>query len=369
MAKRTATKFTGVYERVATGRMHNGKPDICYDIAYQVHGKLTWEKVGWKSEGYDPKLASFVRAERIRAIRHGEELPQEKKSIPFFRDLAKDYLEWAKTHRTREGSDEANRYKNHLSPFFDSKRVDEITPFMVKKFKLELEKKGLADGTIKHCLSIFRDIWNHANLNIPLPIKKGTIPNPKNARERFFSYDEAKRLLEEIKKRSKQFHDMCLLSLLTGLRHKEITGIRGRDISWDHNIINVTDPKNDETDIVYLTPEVRELLSQYKHIPKDELIFKTKKGKRIREVSDTFSKVIDLLGFNKGVTDRRYKLTFHSLRHTYASWLALQGTQLQVIQQLMRHKDVSQTIRYAHLMPDQKKKAAEELTKTFKDKI
>lgn len=350
---------------MANMRMHNGKPDICYDIAYQLHGKLTWEKVGWKSEGYDAKLASFVRAERIRAMRHGEDLPQEKKLIPFYKDLAKQFLTWAETHRTRRGSDEVIRYKKHIGPYFGNKRIDEITGFHLRKFRSELEDKGLSPGTVKHCLSLFRQIWNHAKLDRVNPIREIKIKNPKNARERFFSYDEAKVLLEAIKKRSPQFHDMCLLSLLTGLRHKEITGIKRRDLNFEHELIYVTDAKNDQPDIVYMTIQIIELMKKYQTISSDEYIFRTKKGNRISEVSDTFSKVINNLGFNKGVTDRRYKLTFHSLRHTFASWLALQGEQLQTIQQLMRHKDITQTTRYSHLMPSHKKGAAIELSRRF----
>jgi integrase len=364
MENRRPTKFTGVYESKGK-RKHNGKPDIYYEFNYKLRNKKVWEKVGWASEGYNAKLTSFVRAERIRAIRHGEELPQGKKSIPFFRDLAKDFLEWAKTHRTRDGSDEAIRYKKHLAPYFENKRIDEITGFHLRKFRGELEKKGLSHGTIKHCLSLFRQIWNHARLDRVNPIREIKIKNPKNARERFFSYEEAKILLEAIKKRSYQFHDMCLLSLLTGLRHKEITGIKGRDLNFEHEIIYVTDAKNDQPDIVYMTDQVKNLMEKYRSAPSDEYVFRTKKGTRIMEVSDTFVKVINELGFNKGVDDKRYKLTFHSLRHTFASWLALQGEQLQTIQQLMRHKDITQTLRYSHLIPSQKKKAAVELGERF----
>jgi len=365
MGKRIRTKFLGVYERSSDTRMHNGKTDVCFDISYKARGKKRWEKVGWISEGYNAKLASIVRADRIRSIRHGEELPQEKKAIPYFKDLAKDFLKWAATHRTRSGIDETIRYKKHLAPFLGDKRIDEITGFHLRKLKSSLEEKGLSPGTVKHCLSLFRQIWNHAKIDRVNPIREIKIKNPKNAREKFFSYEGAKILLEAIKERSEQFHDICLLSLLTGLRHKEITGIKGRDLNFEHDIIYVTDAKNDEPDIVYMTAKVKDLLEKYKRTPSDEYIFKTKKGNRITEVSDTFVKVIDELGFNKGVTDRRYKLTFHSLRHTFASWLALQGEQLQTIQQLMRHKDITQTLRYSHLIPSHKKRAAKELSERF----
>ena len=91
--KREITNYSGVYERKSDSRMHNGKLDVCFDIAYKREGKKIWEKVGWVSEGYSAKLASEIRADRIRKIRHGEELPKEKKKAPVFRDVAARYME------------------------------------------------------------------------------------------------------------------------------------------------------------------------------------------------------------------------------------------------------------------------------------
>jgi hypothetical protein len=66
--KRESTKYTGVYQRVSDSREHKGKPDICFDIAFKLDKKLIWEKIGWLSEGYSPKLASDIRSERLRSI-------------------------------------------------------------------------------------------------------------------------------------------------------------------------------------------------------------------------------------------------------------------------------------------------------------
>jgi integrase len=59
--------------------------------------------------------------------------------------------------------------------------------------------------------------------------------------------------------------------------------------------------------------------------------------------------------FNNGVTDRRQKITFHTLRHTFASWLAMQGTPLLTIKELLGHQSLAMTERYSHLSPGQKK--------------
>ncbi|HNR52810.1 MAG TPA: site-specific integrase, partial [Deltaproteobacteria bacterium] len=80
---RKKTRYLGVYEREALNRKNKNSPDIAYDICYRREGKLVWEKAGWESEGYSAKLAEQIRAERIRSMRHGLELPQDKPKTLF----------------------------------------------------------------------------------------------------------------------------------------------------------------------------------------------------------------------------------------------------------------------------------------------
>jgi integrase len=59
------------------------------------------------------------------------------------------------------------------------------------------------------------------------------------------------------------------------------------------------------------------------------------------------------------------KVVFHSLRHTFASWLAIQGTPLYTIKELIGHKSIVMSERYAHLIPDQKIEAVKLLAEKF----
>ncbi len=110
-----------------------------------------------------------------------------------------------------------------------------------------------------------------------------------------------------------------------------------------------------------------------RRMPKDDepknpnaFIFTDSDGRKIKEVSDSFDRVVNRLGFNDGVTDPRQRVVFHSLRHTFASWLAIQGTPIFTIAKLMGHKSISMSERYSHLSPDHKRDAINGLEATLK---
>jgi len=368
---RKLTKYSGVYSRSSSEKTFKGKEDVCFDIAYKVGTKKHWEKVGWASEGYSPKLASEVRAERVRSIRHGEDLPQQKRKVPLFKDLMAKYLSWSEENRSDKGAHDKTRFNLHLSPYLAEKRLDEINSFDLEKIKSDLLKKGLSPATVKYCLIIVRQAYNKAlawgmykGMN---PIKGVKLPILQNTRERFLSYEEAEKLLSELAKRSPDVHDMSLLSLHTGMRAGEIFNLKAHDVDLTHSLITILDPKNKQARHTYMTDAVRAMLSRrIKDLSPDAYIFIRKDGPYF-EMVDIFKTVADEL-FNKNVQDRRQRVTFHNLRHSFASWLALQGESLMTIRELLGHKSFTMTQRYAHLIPDEKKRAVVALAQAFDQK-
>ena len=95
------------------------------------------------------------------------------------------------------------------------------------------------------------------------------------------------------------------------------------------------------------------------------LVFPSRCGGRQASVSKAYDRAVGRLGFNHGIKDHRDKVVFHTLRHTFASWLAIQGTPILTIKELMGHKSIEMTMRYAHLIPDQKHHAIKEMINSF----
>jgi integrase len=166
-----------------------------------------------------------------------------------------------------------------------------------------------------------------------------------------------------------QLHNMSLLSLHTGMRAGEIFKIKWADINLQEGIISIQDAKGGSR-AAYMTKEIKAMFQTIKpeNNHADKLIFKSDEGEIIKQISNSFDRVVDDLKFNEGITDRRQKLTFHSLRHTYASWLVMQGTPLYTVQKLMGHKTIALTERYAHLAPDTLKAAVSNFENNLKVK-
>lgn len=378
--ERRKTAFTGVYERKGEVRKLKNKPDICYDITYKADGKLVWEKIGWQSEGYSAVLASQIRSERLRSIRHGQDLPKDKKKAPFLKDIAKRYLDWAQENKNRKGVEDRSRYENHLKLRFEEKRLNEITTLDLERMKVELAKAGYSPSTITHCLALMRQMFNKARdwgLYVgENPVTKVKKPVIKNQRQRFLSFDEAAALLAALRQNTRRkknpgelkdtkLHDIAVISLHTGARAGEVFNLRGQDVDFETSLLAFVDTKNNETRHAIMTETVREILSRRMPTAPQAYIFTDRQGRKIKEVSNAFENIVDDLGLNAGVTDPRRKITFHSLRHTFASWLALRGETIQTIAELLGHKTLQMTMRYSHLTKDHKRRAVLGLEEDF----
>ena len=401
------TKYPGVRYKEVDTRQHKGKADSYFLIRYGREGQTINEGVGFKSEGIDAKYASAERAEIVKNIRLGtgcqslkekreleskrkaDELArketQKRENMPFDK-LAIKYVEWAKGEKKSWKNDQS-LYLNHIKPALGNVPIKDISMIHMEKLKRNLQtKKGrygkkLSDATIKHCLVLIRQMFNRAiswrmyqGIN---PVTATAKENKKflktsdNKRVRFLSREEADLLLDELKSRSQQLHDICQLSLYTGMRMGEIFNLSWNDIDLEHENISIKDPKSGESRNAYITPPLSKLFQRIKDNASkaNGLVFKSSNGKKIREISNVFNRVTEKLRLNKNVTDQRDKVVAHTLRHTFASWLAMQGSPIITIQKLMGHSNLEMTLRYAHLSPSHERDAVIKLATGKRNKV
>jgi site-specific recombinase XerD len=106
-----------------------------------------------------------------------------------------------------------------------------------------------------------------------------------------------------------------------------------------------------------MSDAVKEMLQKNFQNKTMDLAFPDTNGNQIKYMSKTFPRTVSGLGFNKDISDDREKVVFHTLRHTFASWQVQNGMDLYTLQKLMGHKSFQMVQRYAHLAPDNLKKA------------
>ena len=117
---------------------------------------------------------------------------------------------------------------------------------------------------------------------------------------------------------------MSLLSLHTGMRASEIFNLKWASVDIDHSLIDILDAKGGSR-TGHMTGEVKKMFKRLKRGQPNGLVFKDRNGNQIKEASNSFERAVNDLRLNDGVTDRRQKVTFHTLRHTFASWLVQNG--------------------------------------------
>lgn len=103
--------------------------------------------------------------------------------------------------------------------------------------------------------------------------------------------------------------------------------------------------------------------------PTDYVFKDIKHGGRIGKISSSFLRSVDKLGLNKGIVDPRQKVVFHSLRHSFASWLVESGTDLYTVKELLGHADYSMTARYSHIGAESLRGAVNKLTKPQEEEM
>ena len=380
----TKTKFIGVRYREHATRKHGIRPDRYFALNYKTGGLVKNEGVGWESEGWTAEkafnLLAEIRAnlkagsgprtlaERREAMQEQEEnrkaarRAKAKREITFRQFWEQIY--WpATTTRKKPKSVDAERhlFTRWLAPLHDVP-LPHITLPRLDAVVSAMLKAGKAPATVKYALAVVSQVWNHAALMDVVtgesPTRKVKKPQIDNRRTRFLSPEEAKTLLDALLVRSIDAHDEAVLSLFCGMRAGEIHAASWHDVNFETGTILLRDTKNKRNRYAYITPEVEAVLRRRRQEGQNEQIFPAIGGGVRQWVPTTFDRVVRELGFNEGISDARQRVCFHTLRHTYASWLVQKGTPLYTVAQLLGHSTIAMTQRYSHLAPDTVRSAA-----------
>lgn len=177
----------------------------------------------------------------------------------------------------------------------------------------------------------------------------------------FFSKEDFSKLLSVIDEID--IYEMVIFAAFTGMRQMEVIQLTWSQVNLtSKNVIldnetHITKSKKIRT--VPLNVSLIEILNRRKNQAVNEFVF-TYKGKKIKAdyLQDSFRKYIKKAEVNP-------RLHFHSLRHTFASWLVQSGVPIIHVSKLLGHADISTTMIYSHLSSSDLSMAVETLNQVF----
>jgi len=317
---------------------------------------------------------------------------KNKQSYTFKEFLEEHYFTWVDANH--KSAKETKRKLSIDCITFANKKLDEITPHIVEKWRLAKIAKGNSPQTANRCFAYLRAALTKAEewgIIEEHPFRKmKLIKTDKNNIVRYLSTDEEIRLRASLehrestkrqgrasanhwrKQRHKPLYDdlgqvayvdylkpMVLLSMNTGLRRGEIFSLRWNNVDFEQRQLTVaaTDAKSRKSRHIPLNKEAFFVLSKWRIQCKNSqsYVFTNKLGKRFTDIRKSWC----LLLKQAEITEFRW----HDLRHHFASRLSIAGADLNTIRSILGHSSYEMTLKYVHLSEDHKAEAVAMLNK------
>jgi len=384
-----------VFFKKHPSRKHGVPFDQYFRGEYQYKGKRVAINFGWISEtgwsGADctKKLKEYKKNAKEglkptslreeRGMKIEKELDKEKKKQvkekskitidDYFKNIYYPKIQKEKKPKTYQR--EESLFRNWIDINLGEKIFKDVTKGDIESIFYDIVESGKSIRSAEYALTTLKQIWREAKNDgyapdMPVISKtlRDRISQNNNARIRFLSHSEADLLLKELKKRSIDLFEKALISLDCGFRAKEIFTLTWSRVDTEHGIFNILDSKGKDRS-VHMPEQVKEVMRSKIKGNLGELVFPGRENKVSGQISQVYREVANKL-FNHGVDDRRERVTFHTLRHTCASWMVMQGISLYLVQKVLGHSTIQVTERYAHLAPDQLKLAANAIDKAVK---
>ena len=245
-----------------------------------------------------------------------------------------------------------------LLPHFGDSNLISISPKMISRYKVLRKGDGVKPATVNRELAMLSKAfslaakeWEWLKDN---PVSRVSKEKENNARDRWLSKDEEKRLLDNSPEWIKQ---IIIFSLNTGLRLGELTGLEWSRVDISNKTILIDNSKNGEQRTIPLNKYALDVVKQRLRVKslKYDYVFINRYSWKINPNSlrDAFRKIL------RKVEIDDFRL--HDLRHSFATRLTQSDVDLYKISKLLGHKDIKMTQRYAHHCPDSLREGVEVL--------
>ena len=344
MKERQEKKHRGVFEKISKSGM--------WWIRYaDGSGRIRREKVGNRS------AALQLYQKRKTQVLQGEKLPENfrAKSV-LFSEMAYNALGWAKTHKLSYG-DDVIRMKRILGAF-GTRTAESITSQDIERWFAEQTWKPATFNRYKALFSLVYRLGISASKVKVNPARAVKTRTENNARTRFLSKEEETRLRQQIAEQCPQRLPEFDIALHTGLRRSEQYGLTWGCVDLERRILTIPRSKHGGTRYVFLNDTSLAALQILWKFPSGT-------GRVFSSGYTSESSYGAREWFEKCLEAAKVEnFTWHCLRHTFASNLVMRGVDIRTVQELMGHKTIQMTLRYAHLAPQHQLAAVQRLCDT-----
>ena len=313
---------------------------ICY---FDQFGKKRREKAGTKS------VAIKLYGKRKQQVLEGKKLPEifRKPSVDFAQ-LADDALAYSRRNK-RSYKTDIPRFAS-LKEWFGSHAAEELTPKEIEHRLAKVAENGRwAPSTFNHYRSLLSLSYRLGILNRKVtcnPARSVTHRREDNNRVRFLTVEEEKRLRRVIEAKWAWHMPEFDLAINTGLRKGSQYGLSWDMVDWKGRMLNIPRTKNEEPNHVPLNDAAVAALRVVhdRGEARGRVFHSVRTGEPLENGRHWFEDAV------KEAEIKNFR--WHDLRHTFASRLRMKGAPLEDIADLLGHKSLMMTRRYAHLGPN-----------------
>ncbi len=380
--------YKGIRFRKHPTRRHGVQPDRYYSVYFKLDGKTKTEGIGWASSGIKAKevyedLCELKRNQKAgkkpRTFKEKREMGElaiqdEKDKSITLDQYWPSYLEYAgRTKKKQSWEKEQSHFKHWLSPTLGKVKLREIRLDQWDLLVGKLTKAELAQRTIEYITGTLRRVLKHAydrrvTDEAPPSGKRIGVKGPgnSNSRLRVITVSETEAILNRLAEIDPHGEKITRFAFLTGCRVSEAFNLRWRDIETARGVITFPDTKNKDSRQIQISEPIAKLFSADQGKAPESHAFIMENGSPYKESPYSFRQVVNELNLNDGQPSR-YRITFHSIRHSVATELA-KHLNLRDLMDVMGWRTVQMAMRYIHGNEKAKRNALAGLEKNLKPK-
>ncbi len=299
--------------------------------------------------------------QRRQAIKEGKQPEVKRIANHTFNELASEYIKCAerqRSFRSKQG------FVRQLTEVFGNIPLRRFNSMFIEQYQTGRIQKGNKPATVNRFIATLKHMftkavdWNMVEDEALKRIRRVKLLAENNRRLRYLSKEECQALINSCDKHLKP---IVITALNTGMRKGEILSLKWDNADLKHGFILLDITKNGDRRKIPINETLKTALQGImRRLDIPHVFYDTVTGKPYQNVKRSFNSACR----RAGIRDFR----FHDLRHCFASHLVMAGVDITTVKELLGHKTLTMTLRYAHLAPSHKVKAVDILDNAINSK-